>query len=397
MKIYLYFSEEVERSLCESIYNRIKTQPGPIEYIWLEEPTGEIQIDELVEAPKVLDVFTWEELFTRCENYRDEKNKRITDEKMKRIKDGKMKRIKDENRIKDEDVVVLFTDYKNARNFFSAWDLTGRLNFFVQTSDWEIIIESDPSYPIIYELASIPLAIAAFNGELEMEAWAHKKPRGCVFDYCKEKDQAQLRLRTADICPDCRKLLIDKEIDSALARQIFETFDSIRTQMMFRTRFEITETPSYVEIDTRKRTLSFLNMGHLSFKLSPQEIAMYIFFLNHPEGVSYSGMVGYNGEMLKIYGSVAKNVKDKKDKKDKKDEKDGKDEITAILAQIKDTVTNMVDENLHDRKHDIVSNIRGKFEQHIGEELAKQYVIQEMGQHRYGIPIDREYIVLKQD
>ncbi len=367
--MYLYRSEEVDINLFQSIVNRIKTQPGPIKYIWKEAPS-EDENDSSVEARTdisqdqegevrdsaygmqgnaELQMYPWKYLFEQCED------------------------IRSKNKIQDKDVVVLFTDHGNERNFFSAWDPTGRYNFFIQTSDWGNFIESDPDYPIIYELASIPLAIIAFDNMDEVEAWAHQRARGCVFDYCKEKEDVQLRLRTADICKECRQRLIDRQIDVALVAQIFATFESIRTQMLYRSRFRLTEIYSDMVIDKRRKSLTFPNIGNLSFKLSPREMAIYLFFLNHPEGVTYPGMARYRDELLNIYKSV--NIREGQD-------------------NLKNVVDNILREP-HDTKHDILSNIRQKFRQHFGEEMAKPYIVDPVTENKFGISLDRDYVEIR--
>ena len=359
MKIFLFRSDEVSIKLVQSVFNRIGKHPGPIEFIWLEAPADEDENlpehtrdenDYLVHgAPdynSVKEMLTWEVLFELCGKYRHEHG------------------------LTKEDVVVLFTDHENTRRFFSAWDPTGDLNFFIRTSDWEIYIESDPSYPIIYELASIPLAIAAFDSMEEAEKWGHQEPRGCVFDYCRKKADVQLRLRTADICPDCRDLLIRRKPEPALARQIFSTFDSIRSQMLFRTRFQLTKAESVLEIDIPKRKLRFPEMGNLELSLDPRQLTIYLLFLNHPEGILFKNIYENKDEITTIYKHLS---------------------VTIDLAKI-DNVMEAILNPVKNAMNELVSQIRAKMKLTIGAELSENYTILGERGDKFSIKINRDLV-----
>ena len=64
-------------------------------------------------------VLTWKELFSRCEEYRHNK------------------------KVKDNDAVVLLTDFDNEGNWFSSWDPGGGRNFFIQTSRWDKLVDAE--------------------------------------------------------------------------------------------------------------------------------------------------------------------------------------------------------------------------------------------------------------
>jgi hypothetical protein len=359
MKIFLFRSEEVSVKLVQSVVNRIGKRPGPIEFIWLEAPADEDenlpekardQNSDLVQGESIADpvkeILPWEVLFGQCENYRQE------------------------HRIREEDVVVLFTAHENERRFFSAWEPAGNLNFFIRTSGWELFIESDPSYPVIYELASIPLAIAAFDNMADAEKWGHLEPRGCVFDYCMKKAEVQLRLRTADICPDCRDLLIRRKTAPALARQIFATFDSIRSQMLFRTRFQLTKTDTVMEVDFLKRKLRFPEMGNIEFTLTPREMAVYIFFLKHPEGILYKNIYDYKREISMLYRQLS---------------------ISTMEANIENALNAMLNP-VGNAMNELISQIKAKIRLNIGVELSGNYTIQGEKGDTFSILLNRDLV-----
>jgi hypothetical protein len=68
----------------------------------------------------------------------------------------------------------------------------------------------------------------------------HKDTRGCINDFCKDKRDIVMKMRTGDICRQCTGRIMSENVDPALVRQVFGGFDSIRSHMLFRERYKIT-------------------------------------------------------------------------------------------------------------------------------------------------------------
>lgn len=363
MEIHLLRSNEVSFELVQSIYNRIGTHKGPVKYYWDEEHKyneDEKQSAHFEENIPLLNkeeytdsagraIFPWAILFECCESYREKK------------------------KIGKEDVVVLLTGYENKDFWFSAWESSEKRNFFIKTSEWEDLIKADPCYPIIYELVTIPITLAAFDTLEGEKKWAHYKPRGCVFDYCKHKREVQLRLRTADICQDCSELLIERKTDPATIKQVFETLESIRSQMLFRERFRLTKSISPLEIDIRKRKIRFKDIGNLELKPGPRELAVYIFFMNHPEGVIFKQIDAHREEISFLYRQISK---------------------TDIESKIINTIEAMAD-HTNNTMQELVSKINEAIKDTIGAEAAKDYIIQGKKGEKFNIQLDRKLLIVK--
>ncbi len=116
-------------------------------------------------------------------------------------------------RIPDDEPVVLLTDHANEYNWFSGADRNGKLNLFVHTGMWDRFTFPDFRYPVVYLLAAIPLLLQMFDKFDEMISYFHKEPRGCMNDFYQEKKDIGLKLRTGDICPDCRKRILARNDD----------------------------------------------------------------------------------------------------------------------------------------------------------------------------------------
>jgi hypothetical protein len=297
MNIHLIRSKEVSTSLFRAVVEMARNYGGPIKYMALDKD----MVDEEAEDEKDqieggadavpedatlqevhLEVLSWARLFDQCEAFRGEE------------------------KLDDHAVVVLLTAHPNERNWFSSWDKKGKRNFFIQTSMWENLIESDGISPIVYELVSIPLILSGFSNLEEVEKMAHDKALGCPLDYCRDKTDVILRLRTADICPDCREHFARKNIDPALASQVYNTFDGIRKQILFRERFEITKVPSRLKVNVVRQILEFPDLGNRFIHMSPRQFSIYLFLLRHTEGLTFMGIIDYKDEILRYYRRFAR-------------------------------------------------------------------------------------------
>ncbi len=219
MKIHLIRSSEVEPHQFTAIYDLIRQYPGPVQYIIHENPV-EYSIDEL-------EVEIWEEerigreimlsdeiMFSLCEEHS------ITyvgwDSIFDHCNESRRK-----YRIPDKEPVVLLTDHANEYNWFSGSDQSGKLNMFVHTGMWDRFTFPDFRYPVVYLLAAIPLRLSMYDSFSESVKNYHQEPRGCMNDYCQDKKDIQLKLRTGDICPECRKRIHDRNVDNHLVAQVF--------------------------------------------------------------------------------------------------------------------------------------------------------------------------------
>lgn len=363
MKIHLIRSEEISKSRFRTIAEIIGKFKGPIDFNFLNEDISEDSEDIIKEDFEDFNNISDKVVLSESDNIRKYALKR----QPWNLLFGHCETFRNQNKIKSDEPVVLLTDYGNERNWFSSWEPSGKLNFFVQTSMWDTFIEAESCYPIIYELATIPLGLATCKNLQELKEMAHQNPRGCAFDFCQNKSDVQLKLRTADICLDCQEKMIQKKIDPAIVRQVFAILDGIRNQMLFRERFSITKQPSRLEIDLAQRKLQFTDIGNVSVKLDPREMTVYRFFLKKVTGVAFNYMPDYKADILTLY------------------RKHSNTEIEATLVNR----VNAIVLNLDDTLSWLISNINKKIKATVGSEIADNYMIKgEKGEPRY-ISLDR--------
>ena len=186
-----------------------------------------------------------------------------------------------------DEPVVFLTDLRNDRNWFSAGESGDQPNCFIQTDMWEWYVDGDPRFPVAYELITLPLRLLMFGSFGKMAGKMHQPSRGCLNDFCQDKREIGYKLRSADICPDCLKLLQDTNADPMLLRQAYRIMDDIRSQLLFRERYAVTRQPSGIKIAGMTRRILLIDPGDLEIHLTPPEKTVYLFFLNHPEGMEY--------------------------------------------------------------------------------------------------------------
>ena len=359
MKVHVVRSEEVSKSLVKNVSELVGKLKEPINFIFLKEDIEEEpenMADERNDMPAgngnfEPEVLSWKELFEKCDNYRRRKQ------------------------LNDDEVVVLLTDHNNELNWFSSWDESGDLNFFIQTSGWGDLIDAESCYPVVYELATIPLIIATCGNLKEAVAMSHEEPRGCPFDMCRDKRQVQIRLRTGDICSGCLGKMKDKGVEYTLARQVFSILEEIRSQIVFRNRFGITGESPKVNIDTGKQELLFSDQsGEVKIHLDNRQITVCMFFLNHPEGVMYKDMPDHRTEIKDIYKTFCSD---------------------ANQIKFDNTVEAIVDTVHNNTLSEVISTINNKkLIYYLGKAAAKEFIIEGKRNELHLIRVPRQHVLI---
>jgi hypothetical protein len=219
---------------------------------------------------------------------------------------------------------------------------------------------------------ALALKISMFDSFDQHVKNYHQPPRGCMNDFCKDKREIGFKLRSADICPDCLKIIRDKGVNQLLVQQVFSVIDDIRKQLLFRERFTLTHEPSRMKILGRTKRIFLVDLGDLEILLTPLEKTVYLFFLNHQEGVEFSSMPDHFREIRQLYGNLSN---------------------TDIVANLENRASSLC-RNDDDCLSQIISRIRRKFENTLGAELAKPFLISGESGHKRRIGVDKKYVEL---
>lgn len=316
----------------------------PVQMSYCEDTQARFQI----KFPHREKIMTWKQLFSECNAYRKQKD------------------------LPENDIVIILTDLGNDLNWFGGVS-PSMTNYFIQTSNWQHFFGSsiDIRFPIAYEVISWLMRYCMFSSDREILKSTHEEPIGCIMDFCQNKSQIILKMRTGDLCENCMKTFIGKDVSPLYTRQFFETLDGIREAMTFRGRSVLFQQPSKLEIKGYTKKIFFSELGNLELRLNPKEKTVYFLFLNHPEGINLNELSDHREELKKMYGQFSNQSNPKS--------------IERAIELLVDPSDN--DINI------ILSRINKKIKEAVGEPLQDFYSIRgERGEKKL-IKLERELVV----
>jgi hypothetical protein len=388
-KVYLIRSEEYLEEDFSQVVNLLNQFNGPIEFIsgetnylqstppvvsWMtklefeKKNTPKLSLSEIdsvecfsasdSEPPQASIIFpvevpslSWDTLFDACINYRNK------------------------NYIPENDHVIILTDFANKENWFAGIDATMK-NYFIQISNWDHYLGNsiDSRFPIAYEIVVWLLRSQMFQNRQEIMDGVHKGSSGCMMDFCENKKDIVLKMRTADICNDCLKVIQNREVDRPFARQVLDSMDGIRQHMMFRERSEFLNSPSKMEIRGFMKRIFLKDLGDLEMQLNPKEKTIYLFFLKHLEGVRIVDLIDHKTEISHFYETFTNSYD------------------TSQIEQAINLLLDPTEGNINQ----VFSRIRAKFKSAVGTRLSSLYTIEGNPGEPFKINLNRELVSIEE-
>lgn len=379
MKVFLLKSKELSSEKYNAIFNVLNQFKGPIDFIstesdiafentqsrvWSDKEEFGVQgrccffekrissFSEPIKFPYEEDFLTWEDIFIECHKFRFENAEPKSKQVLK------------------EDMVFLLTEKGNDLNWFGSLD--DHNNFFIQTSGWAhfLGLDIDERFPIAFAVTTWILRRLIFDLKATIFNAMHQKSIGCCNDFCAQKEEIILKMRTADLCTECMELLENRNISPLITNQLFEMMEGIREGMIFRNRMVLKQSPSKLEIRGYTMRLFLVDLGNLELNFNPKERAIYMFYLNHPEGVRLSELQDHEDEIMSYYTRFT-----------------GFDEKKIIQDQLK-RLLNPLDNNINE----VMSRIKAKLRDSLGEKMMKPYLIDGSKGENKQISLDREFV-----
>jgi hypothetical protein len=381
MKVHLIKDSEVGIETFSEVVDLLKAVPGPIEFYFDSYNVINFDIDDYVEK-KVLNETVFEKSDKQVKSFYNSNRSPFKENLFDLFSEKEVRPIKKfsfpffrkttswttlfdkcniyrrDNNIPKEEFVLLLTEVSNTNNWFASLDEKMPFNGFIHTSDWNHFIKCQDSFPIAFEVIALILQKHMFNDYNEARTSVHIDPIGCVNDLCLEKKNIILKLRTADVCIDCMTKLKDK-LSVAYIQHALLIMESLRVKMLFSQNFKQNVPLSRIIIDASGK-ICLPEFGNIEIKLKPLEKAIYLLYLNHPEGIRFGDLYLHKNELNNIYMKFINH--------DDGDLESIKNIVAQRIANLVNITTNGAAER--------VAKIKSAFVKAIGEELAKQYYIQ---------------------
>jgi hypothetical protein len=272
MKVYIASTPEVPSFLIYNVYNELNYSKGSIDYKILPS-FSEKQFSRLVKSNKIdaTKPLSFDKLFIICEGVR-------------LIED-----------LSDKEIVVLLTSIKNNQDWFSA---SKGSNIFVDINDWEKYTGKDGRFGIAYQIVEniFQLLIHIDCDNARDSSFVHKKSIGCINDFCDDKKEVILKLRTADICEECTKRAKELKIKNITLLQIVDTIERIRDNIRSVIALKMIE-PEVITVDKQCN----IKIGHKIIDPPDLPKTLFIFFVNELKGVQLSELSKHVNRFKKIY------------------------------------------------------------------------------------------------
>lgn len=375
MTIHLFKSNDVDNQLFSRVFDLLESVPGPITFKHHERFSMELDDLELkkkvvhtkgqfekandrvmssmeeksaemiyrkVQFPHIQEVATWEQLFSKTQDYRKK------------------------HHIPESELVILLTNTANENNWFATLDPRNPINGFIHCDNWDYFINCPIEFPIAYEVVALSLRRNLYQFPKDLMQLVHHHPKGCLNDFCENKRDIILKLRTGDICPDCLSSLIKFQIPQTEINHGLDLFARFRERMLFAQNAQRNKAVSLLYIN--KRHQIFLpEYENIEIKFTPLEKTLYFLFLKHPEGILMSNLFEHRQELTDIYTEIYSRGTLK--------------EMERSIQDLSNATKNSASEK--------ISSIKRKFTDYIGRNLIEPYIIKGPNAEPRKIDLDR--------
>jgi hypothetical protein len=346
MKVNLTSTPEFSFDVLKEVVLILNQTPGELEFI-LGKPATANQYS--LAHPKFktignVEIIDFDEFFKLCNTYRTFKE------------------------IPDDEFVVMVTSIKNDKEWFSAFNGN---NIFIHGVEWEYYTKKDAKYGISYQVVE-----NIFQSQIELnidytkhDPNIHRASIGCINDFCGDKTDVMLKLRTADICESCIKRAEDKKVDPLVLEHISSIIRNLREEFVNSNRIKSMVKPDNVYIDSARS----VKIGKKNVKLNPLNRVLFIFFLRNLQGIETKLLFKYEHDLYQIYEEIRDNPDDKS--------------INRLVSR-----TNPTFETVRTRLNQALVN-------QLGPKLAEYYIIVTVeikdDYNKYKINLEEEYITIE--
>lgn len=283
MKVFITCTEEYSERKIIKIIEILNKSNAEIQFKKSNLLTNDFitLINSKFSIPNLVFALNFSELFSVCTHYRTTLNQ-VTP-----------------NTISDDDFVVLITSIRNDNRWFSA--VNNARNIFIHSESFKQNTDREEEFGIAYNiLVNIFQSLVGINYDtLQNSSIVHKKSIGCINDYCKNKSDIILKLRTGYICDSCLDKAINENISPQLLIHMHTLLQLIREEFMNLKRIKVKLTLDDIVIDSTGK----IYIGNTNLGLTAIQKTLYYFYLTHLDGFETGLLSDLNiaNELFAIY------------------------------------------------------------------------------------------------
>lgn len=208
----------------------------------------------------------------------------------------------------DTAIKILLIHNKNEQNWFSDYNARKRVGF-VQVSDWGTHVSVNPAKAIAFEALCVIFRILAMPDKRAYLRFGHNTPAGCINEHCPEKSAIIAKLRGADLCDSCMRIIQKSEVNPLLLETLFAGLQAIRLSIFEEKEFIKSDALS-LDIYLNSRILHFPELD-LKLKPDPAEFALFVLIISSQEGIEKASLENHKEELLQLYQNCSKNTEDR--------------------------------------------------------------------------------------
>lgn len=208
--------------------------------------------------------------------------------------------------INQDNFLIFLTSRNIPGNYFNGIDF-GYKNIFVDINKWsDYYLKGSPDkYPISYHVILSVFIALAFKDKNAAKSALHSESRGCILDYNRKKQEVELKLLTARICPACMDIFLQNLNDINLLAYFRMALERIRHDIVEGEYYrKIRPKPVKVTLEKSptKKTgvyLQFEGIGELN--LDAAHMMVYVYFLVKNTGVYHQSVYEDYYFLLNLY------------------------------------------------------------------------------------------------
>jgi hypothetical protein len=185
---------------------------------------------------------------------------------------------------KDSEILIFLTSRKISNNNFNGIDFENK-NIFVDLNGWDTnFLKGSPSkYSVSYMTFISVFILYYFKDRAKAVSALHRIDKGCVLDYNQNKENVDLKILTARICPVCLDTMMDLIPDENLLAYFRAGLEKIRHDIVqgeYYNKIKPKPVKVLLNFARQKKTgykITFEGIGDLH--LDAAHLTVYLYFL----------------------------------------------------------------------------------------------------------------------